>query len=54
MTVILYKNNKMFKHFRKFFECFVGEEIREWTATHFVNAKEKKIDFKNNVIYIFY
>ncbi len=54
MTVILFKNGTPFKRFRKYFDWFVKHEIEEWTATHFVNAKEKKIDFKFNTICIYY
>lgn len=54
MTVILFKNNQKFKYFKKYFENFRTGEIRQWTETHFLNAKEKQIDFKTNTIYIFY
>ena len=54
MTVIILKDNKIEKTFKKYFHCFVKQEIRDWTDTHFVTAKEKNIDFGAKVIYIIF
>lgn len=49
MLVIIIKNNQVVKQFRKYFPNFIGSEIREWTNTHFVNAKEKVIDYAGQI-----
>ena len=48
------KNGKVFKRFFKYFDWFVTREIDEWTETHFINAKNKRIDLKMNHIFIEY
>ena len=54
MTVIILKDNKVEKTFKKYFNAFVKQEIKDWTANHFMTAKEKNIDFRANVIYIIF
>jgi len=54
MTVVIYKNNKVQKVFKKYFECFVGHEIQKWTEEHFLGATKKWADLGNKTIYVFY
>lgn len=54
MTVVIYKNNKVQKVFKKYFECFVGHEIEKWTEEHFLGATKKWADLGNKTIYVFY
>ena len=53
MTIIIYKNNEIQKHFKKFFPCFITHEIMDWTENHFKAAKKKTVDLATKKIYIF-
>lgn len=54
MTVIIIKNQQIVKSFKKYFQNFIGSEIREWANTHFTNAKEKEIDYGTKQIRYYY
>ena len=54
MTVIILKNNKEIKCFRKFFPCFVLSEMMEWAEEKFPKAKKRVIDRGVNQIRIYY
>lgn len=52
MTVVIFKNNKYQRSFRKYFAGFAYNDIKTWTETHFVTAKKKEIELQTNTIYI--
>ena len=54
MTVIILKNSKIQKSFKKYFPCYLLKEMKAWTETHFINAQEKVIDYGSKTIYIYY
>lgn len=50
MAVVIIKNGKIEKTFKKYFPGFTG--IEEWLSSHFITAKEKYVDRGSNTIYI--
>ena len=54
MAVMIIRNGKVEKTFKKFFPSFVTSEIEKWINEHFKGAVEKRIDKGSRTIYIFY
>ena len=54
MAVMIIKNGKVEKTFKKFFNCFVRQEMENWVNSHFAKAKKKVVDIGSRTIYIYY